>query len=685
MDKSLATLLRALQSGSDEQDVSRLLGSATTLLTLLSNPLNVTLITSQLLSAPAIWQRPDGLRTTIRILGIFNSAAIHFVQSEDSPETNRQFPTQRGLGREDWVIAVVKGADARSPRWRHLCVLAGLLIGFEGRGKQSISQSLRSNLESATVKAVNLALQEEASSGELVGDSVGMMLSHVFDLLSDSEKMNINNDLLLPTLTDAAFYSEEGLQNGDFLSTIDSDVVQREGMKFDWSPKSSTYMQCQRMTTGPLIASLGSLSRLTAFCVENVSDAYLLSGMIDELRAFTRSLCEQWRQNKLSEIDITEESMYLSEESLRATTPLLWRVLKSTMFAVVIILRSLLGRVLSDNHMRADGGPFMAIQTLHILGDLYFVSSRLGANAFSQYTFVFLTAIDILSQFPVQAEAFLRAIRPPSAGSIPQHPLDRCLDLYFLNTAEHFTTVLSPELNEELLIGAATPYLGLGSDQRLFEIFESAHSVMLAVLSASQNSDLLAKHIHPYVDVLFRVFPHNLSARQFRIAVKTLIRISSPPSLISERQPLLPSTILELVRFRLEIASPALMQRNAGPPAPSFPEEKLPFIGQPSFSEQSVLALTLIDALPFLPIDQLEDWLPIVAESVNMIKDADQLRTCRQRFWNVLSNGEMDVGRAALCVAWWGTRGGRDMVLFGRDNQAEGPLMSGALEEASKL
>ena len=328
----------------------------------------------------------------------------------------------------------------------------------------------------------------------------------------------------------------------------------------------------------------------------------------------------------------------------------------------------------------------MAIQTLQILRNLYFISSRLGASAFSQYIFVSLTAIDILAQFPVQAEAFLLEIRPSSVGgSIPQHPLDRCLDLYFLNTTEHFTSVLSPKLNEELLISAATPYLGLGSDQRLLEIFESAHSVMLAVLSAPQNPDLLAKHIHPYTDVLFRVFPRNLTARQFRMAIRTLVRISSPPSLLSERQPLLPSTILESVRFRLETASSILIQQDTRSPAPPRSENGPTYLEEPPLSEYAVLVLTLIDALPFLPIDQLEDWLPLVADSLHVMRDANQLHACRQRFWDVISNGEMDVDRAALCVAWWGTRGGRDMVIFGRNLRAEGPFMSGALGEVSKL
>lgn len=149
--------------------------------------------------------------------------------------------------------------------------------------------------------------------------------------------------------------------------------------------------------------------------------------------------------------------------------------------------------------------PSIAIQTLQTLRNLSFVSSRSGANAFSQYTFVYLTAIDILSQHPVQAEALLRELIPSKVGVIAQHPLDRCHDLYFLNTAEHFPLILACETNEQLLINVATPYLGVGSDQRLTEIFEAAHSVLLAVFSAPQNSSLVAKHIHSYVNALFEV------------------------------------------------------------------------------------------------------------------------------------------------------------------------------------
>ena len=667
---------RRSSSKSRSLTLFRLLGSATSLLAILSNPQNVTLLTSQLLSAPSIWHHPDSLRTTIHALSIFNSASIRLVQQKNKPSKPNDFGPRSSLKQEEWATAVVKGCDDNSPRWRHLCVFGGLLIGFEGRGEHHISSALRRTLEDATVKAVNMALTQGEVKSEFAANSIALVLSHAFDLLSDHERSKLNHDLLLPSLIHAAFYSREGLHLGFFLSTSDADIMQQGPSKFEWSPKSPTFVQYERLSTGPLMNSLGALSRLIATAVENVHVVDLLATMMTNLSAFTRSMCLQWSHNKLSEIDVTEEQTFLGDETLRTTLPSLWRTLRSALFALVIVLRSLLGRVLKDRGMSEDAVPFIAIQTLHILRDMYFVSSRTGANSFSQYSFVYLTAIDILSQYPVQVEAFLQEIRPNSQSEIPQHPLDRYLDLYFLNTAEHFAINLSPQRNDELLVEAATPYLGLAGDPRLLEIFEAAHSTMLAVLSAPQNATLLTRHLNAYVGTLFDVFPQNLSPRQFRMAVKTLVRITSPPAPIAHSQPMLPSTILELVRHRLENAS-------------SFPlpktKQQQNAVQEEFASEQSVLILTLIDALPFLPLDQLEDWLPLVAESLNFISDPLQLHSCRQRFWQTLSNGEMDVGRASLCLNWWGSRGGRDAVMNGASANDEGPFMSGALIENGRL
>jgi hypothetical protein len=53
---------------------------------------------------------------------------------------------------------------------------------------------------------------------------------------------------------------------------------------------------------------------------------------------------------------------------------------------------------------------------------------------------------------------------------------------------------------------------------------------------------------------------------------------------------------------------------------------------------------------------------------------------CTKRFWEVIESGEVDVERSAVCVAWWGTRGGRERVVFCSDGgNVEAPWMSGGL------
>ncbi len=437
------------------------------------------------------------------------------------------------------------------------------------------------------------------------------------------------------------------------------------------------------------------------------------------------------------------------------------------------------------------------MQTLHALRHLYFISSRLGPNSFSAHVFVFLTSIDILSVYPKHVEAFLTDIQPHHLGQLPAHPLDRTLDHFFLNTAEHFTLVLPSAVAEDLLVAAANPYLnsttGKGSarpqanlavgrshensepNSNLREIFEAAHSVALAVLSAPQNVELAARIFPFYIDALLNNLPPSLSPRQFRLAFKTLVRIASPPSALAGMQPDLAATILELLRHRAlhsqtpSIPTSPILQSSAqhtpltdaprpspsssiAPPIPKplassthplAPASNSPPLLSPNPasilpppalpapppqtthpSRAALLTSTIIDSLPYIPFDLLEEWLPLTASLIRSLIESDhhsspQLvediprppfssnpasstaaplaekqpstgyypttnpihnedidqdvngdingETCLQRFWEVLSSGEMDVDRAQVCVAWWTTRGGRELLLFGED------------------
>src|SRR5947207_4063982 len=190
MDRSLATLLRSLQTPSQYGDASRyssdlpaavtgltasrLLPSATGLLSTLSNPLNVTLLSSQLLLAPAIWDGISDLAECRRIFGAFYTATVAAVKGSGHERTQ--------LSQDAWITAVVKGADEKSPRWRHLLLIGGLLVGVD---KQEFNVHLRTKLESALVRATNLALHDAAAHKPVEEYCVVLMLIYTFELLAD--------------------------------------------------------------------------------------------------------------------------------------------------------------------------------------------------------------------------------------------------------------------------------------------------------------------------------------------------------------------------------------------------------------------------------------------------------------------------------------------------------------------
>lgn len=681
-NRLLTAVLQAFQGPPDPQQATRILSTTASLLTTLSNPLNVTLLTSQLLTAPAIWNQVDGLDTSLRIISIFNTAAItvrkNQLEGHEPPHDLYQPRQGGGIKCDDWAKAVIKGADDRSVRWQHLLVIGGVLLGMEGQERRGLSRSLRTTIEGAIVTAANLALEDPATDGTLGQDSIVLALNHTFPLLSDLVRSGLNYDALVMVLVHA-MTSAEGYQDGFFLGTIDHDVRQVSGNKFDWSAKSPSFLQLKKVSSRPLVQSMGPLSRLIAHSIEHMSNPLRIVEIREHLLSFTDKILTLWKSNKLSEIDPSEEEAFLTPETLKLTFPHLWQVLKTSMFATVVILSAVIGRTLIDRALAARIAPATASQALLILQKIHFISSRQGSNSFSAYAFVNLTSIDILSTYPVESRDFLRSIYSPQAGQIPSNPLQRSLDLFYLNTSEHFTLVLSPSDNESLVVKPALPYIDPSANAHLREIFEAAHSSMLSVLAAPHNAELAARILPLYVESLFGSFPTNLSPRQFRFAFKALIQVTTPPSPLSSSHPILAETLLELLRHRAANAPTVPL-----PPSVTVKIEADTQDSEPPLSEQAVLLLTLLDALPNLAIPVLEEWLPLTADLLNAVRDGRMKEHCKARFWEVLESGEMDVERSAICVAWWSTKGGREMVLYG--DVKGGPFMSGALQqEYSKL
>jgi len=336
------------------------------LLLSLNNPLNVNLLTGQLLSAPAIWAKPDGLRTALSFMGVFHSAAIKYVERERAAKNGKSTlvtPStfESHIPFEEWIRTVTKGVDENSQRSHHPLVFGGLLIGIGSQDEDILSSRLGVALQSAFVKATNLAIQEGYPRDESSLLEVVLALNHAFTYLSDLERSKLDYDRLLPVLMNSMLHFPDGLMSGYFLGAADGDLRQVSSKFFNWSKGSGSYRQVERILTGPLISNLGPLSRLVAHTLQQVHDPWLVLSAVEDLADFSRRLLTQWRQNKLSEIDTSEEGMFLHEEARRETLPTLWRLLRATLFAVVIILRSAVGRTVGDGVLASTDSKFCLI------------------------------------------------------------------------------------------------------------------------------------------------------------------------------------------------------------------------------------------------------------------------------------------------------------------------------------
>ncbi|KAI1195599.1 hypothetical protein F5X97DRAFT_241378 [Nemania serpens] len=686
-DRLLNTVLRAYQDAPDPSQTDKILGTTSTLLTSLNNPLNLSLLTSHFLSARSIWQQPDGLRTCLRVVSVFNTAAVHVRRNElcsaDLP------PAGSGVRAGDWARAVAKGLDDRSGRWRHALVLAGVLVGMEGEERRSLPWRLRSTLEQAVVTAANLALEDGSQSGGLGRAAVVLALTYAFPLLSDANKALLSGDALLPAVVQAML-GEEGFEHGEFIRAIQLDITSAGSL--GWSPTSPSVSHIQQLESRPLSQNMGPLSRLGVFAIEHARDSSLVLGIQDELLSFTAGLLERWEHCALSLVDPSVESAKLSPGVLQGPWPMLWQLLRKILFSVVAVMQPIVGRCLLDPRLRNDNvAPILAAKTLHMLRNLSFISSRQGGSAFQVYTFTYLTSLDILTRFPDASTRFLQETLPPPTNTVPP-PVHQALSLFYLNTAEHLPLSLPTPSADSLIIAPATANLSPTSwltspantppSSLTLELFESSHAALLSVFSCPPHGALTAPLVPFYIDALLSSFPARVSPRQFRLAFRTVMQVASPPYPISVTHPGLSEALLEMLRFRAEGASAAPLPP---PPVPDSSSSSS-FSSAPAtepLSEQAALVLALVDALPYLPAPLVDEWLSRAAESSNAILDPRMRDVARRRLWEVLASGELDVDRAVVGVAWWGTQGGRDLLGRGGNEEAE-PMMSGALVDDAR-
>lgn len=215
-------------------------------------------------------------------------------------------------------------------------------------------------LEKALVTAANAATWKiKEGKGEHLGpETITLVLNHAFPMLSNYQRTELDYDLLLPVLMRSTFHSAEGLRSAYFLGAISQDVQVQADKRLEWTEQSASFRHVRRMLANPLVASLGPLSRLIGHAVESVRDSALVTAALDDLESFARAINAQWRQQWFSQVDTAHQEALLGDDAVAVTLPALFKLLQTTMFASVIVLRSVLGRVLGDKTLASHKGQF---------------------------------------------------------------------------------------------------------------------------------------------------------------------------------------------------------------------------------------------------------------------------------------------------------------------------------------
>lgn len=230
--------------------------------------------------------------------------------------------------------------------------------------------------------------------------------------------MLIDYDALLPVVLRSIFYSSEGFQSGYFLSKIENDVVLKDGLLV-WPSKSNSLLELQHRLSRPLFTSMSGVAKLASTCVREAKTPGSIHTLLDRLNEFTHTLTTQWNMTRLSGVSQVDEPRLIDKDSRRATMPVVWQMLKMVLFTAVVIVVEVSARLVKEEEW-GDGRKLVASKILYMLRGLYFITSRLGTQAFTSYNFVYMTSIDILAMHPDEAERFVKTIAPQNGKYLAQ-------------------------------------------------------------------------------------------------------------------------------------------------------------------------------------------------------------------------------------------------------------------------
>lgn len=666
IDNHLRDVLGMLRNVHDEANTENVLNWATNLLATLQAPYNISLLTMELLSSPAVWNRPaPPLAACMRLLAMFRSAAAHFHAKYLEYRSRPPYTCPEHISSDLWANAVCRGLHHQPDRWKHAFVLVGALAGLQDAGARDGPIDTTRQLEMAVAEKTAKALAEaramtDADHVRLAEAAITLAVAQACPCLLDTQaQLELSLDDLVPVVLDSVFHHPEGLHGCAFMGDMGADAVFDAAGRLDWPQTSRSFRDLNVAAANPLVAALGPVARVLALAVSHTGSIPTIDLVHSGLVTLAEGLAKIWGSNRLSVMEHNPAG--LSPATQEHALPILFKLQRNILFACAVVMRAIVVRAIGDARLARHGGT-IATMSLQVLHALSFISSREGNDKFEAYTATYLAALDLLARCRGASAQLLRSLAPPTStsglvGGDHASPMERTRARFYMFLAAQLAPHLAQDDCTELIVLPAKKVLEVPADAhklpRMAELYEAAHGALLSVLVCPQHAAVAAQMARPYAAHLTEAFPERrITAEQFHVAFRAIVKFLFPPHCLVYGGPELASTLLEgLNDWAARAASSPPVAVDGGVADDSAP-----------MTEHGVLVLAFIDSLSFVPVEDLEDWLFLAAARVREIVGRAARDTVRARLRAVLTDGRLDVERAAVAAAWWGTHGGQEMV-----------------------
>ncbi|KAI6030700.1 hypothetical protein F5J12DRAFT_918847 [Pisolithus orientalis] len=561
-----------------------------------------------------------------------------------------------------WLVAILRGLEGGHAIARLACC-SGLLLGVEDILKRlpskqrDVESSVQDEIVLAFADLIDLFTSSDSWRKEFrpeteAGEEDALTLS----LITSAEALLAvlpEKFVALPlqqTLALLVHTINKSFMSGMFLSSFKSSTEHHPEYKIHVKQGAPAFQDVHKVSSSPAMSNMGSLSRLCSRSITLFVDhrPKLALPRVQEtflcLESISRNVELGWLASDLA--GATEESIAAETRKL---TESIWTILKTLLFSTIMIVEAGLSAVVYVPPEIGHAAPSLALAVLRSLYHLAFVIEKFGGaghSAFPELKRAFYLPLDVLAGHKAESEHLVQQLCEESWSNAYDlsHPVQRAKKAFALSTIEQLIPVLPTSGIETYVLPFCSPHL---DDARYHDVFEAAHSVVLAIFSHYHHTQVTSstspsgaerepeRAMSPAIMVPFytRCLIENsakdrLNASQLRLAFAALVKSASA------------SGDHALAWFCIDSLLTACRASS-----PAFDEDRV-----------HRLYLALVSSVSSLPLDLLSRALLEVDGIIEGVENDDIKRDelLEALFQEIINN----VGDAEkeFAVCWWNER-----------------------------